>query len=627
MNEIMLDQAPEAMAVIDPWRDQFVYINQLTCDLLGWNKADLLQRKVSSCFKNSLPNLHVFTQAVLHKGNKLIDDISITTADGRELVLEINASLTCVDEQELLCFCLRDKDFYQQWRMHANNQRHHKFGLLQWQRIHQVFQGIEKENQLILSAAGEGIYGVDAEGRATFVNPAAERILGWKAEELIGKNIHLAIHHSHTDGSDYCVHDCPIFAAFKDGSVRQVDDEVFWCRSGRAVPVEYTSTPIMDNGHLVGAVVIFRDVSDRKLAETKLRKALEEVEQLKQKLELENAYLQQEISEGYNSHHIVGRSPAVQQINYQIQLVAPTVATVLITGESGTGKELIARAIHSASDRNNRPLIRVNCAAIPPELFESEFFGHVRGAFSGAVSARLGRFEVADGGTLFLDEVGELPLGLQGKLLRVLQDGEFERVGESVTRRVNVRVIAATNRHLKQQVSAGKFREDLYFRLNVFPIRSVPLRERLEDLPLLVAHFLQKTCQRFHKPELKISLAQIQRLQNYNWPGNIRELENMIERQVILSGGDKLLLDDLSLNHEQVPVQISTAVTDALTEMDYQRLRYQTLIDALRHTGGKIYGDDGAASLLGIKPTTLTSRLKKMRIDRNAYTNLRPISR
>lgn len=375
----------------------------------------------------------------------------------------------------------------------------------------------------------------------------------------------------------------------------------------------------MDNGHLVGAVVIFRDVSDRKLAESKLRKALEEVEQLKHKLELENAYLQEEISEGYNSHHIVGRSPAVQQVAHQIQLVAPTVATVLITGESGTGKELIARAIHSASERNSRPLIRVNCAAIPQDLFESEFFGHVRGAFSGALNDRLGRFEVADGGTLFLDEVGELPLGLQGKLLRVLQDGEFERVGESTTRSVDVRVIAATNRNLKQLVKDGKFREDLYFRLNVFPIRSVPLRERLEDIPLLTAHFLQKTCQRFHKPELKVSIAQIQRLQNYDWPGNIRELENMIERQVILSRGDKLLLDDLALKHEQPVREISVQTSEALTEGDCKQVLYKATIDALRQAKGKVYGEHGAAYLLGIKPTTLASRLKKMGINRNTF--------
>lgn len=488
--------------------------------------------------------------------------------------------------------------------------------------VHELFQEFEQQNQLILNAAGEGIYGVDAEGRATFVNPAAERILGWRAEELIGKNIHLAIHHSHNDGSDYCVQDCPIFAAFHEGEVRRVNDEVFWRHDGQPVPVEYVSTPIFDRGKRVGAVVIFRNVSERKQAEVKLhatmedlRKALEQVEQLKHKLELENAYLQQEISEGFRTGHILGKSLAVQHINHQIQLVAPTLATVLITGESGTGKELIARAIHRASERNQRPLIRVNCAAIPHDLFESEFFGHVRGAFSGAINTRMGRFEVADGGTLFLDEVGELPLALQGKLLRVLQDSEFERVGESITRKVNVRIIAATNRDLKQQVERGLFREDLYFRLSVFPIRSAPLRERLEDIPLLAAHFLKISCQRFHKPELKISLAQIQRLQAHHWPGNIRELENRIERQVILSQGDKLLLDDLAppLNKAIVESQPSD---ELLTEADCRQLQKRALLEALERADGKIYGNGGAAKLLGIKPTTLSSRMKKLGIKR-----------
>ncbi len=625
MYEALLDQSPEASLIIDPWTDTCIYANPLACTLLERPCADLLSQPVSRLFKKSFASLQVFTEAVIHKGTHLTDNLPITTGNNQELELEINASLVDDNGRPLLWLSLRDKVFYQQWRLHAKAQRHHRFGLLEWQRIHQVFQDIEKENQLILNAAGEGIYGVDAEGRATFVNPAAERILGWQAEDLIDRNIHEAIHHSHTDGTDYCVHDCPIFAAFKDGTVRRVDDEVFWHRDGRAIPVEYTSTPIMDNGHLVGAVVIFRDVSDRKLAESNLRKALEEVEQLKHKLELENAYLQEEISEGYNPHHIVGKSPAVQQIIHQIQLVAPTVATVLITGESGTGKELIARAIHSASDRNGRPLIRVNCAAIPPDLFESEFFGHVRGAFSGAMNDRLGRFEVADGGTLFLDEVGELPLGLQGKLLRVLQEGEYERVGESVTRHVDVRMIAATNRDLLERVKEGKFREDLYFRLNVFPIRSVPLRERREDIPLLTAHFLKKICQRFHKPELKVSLGQLQKLQAYDWPGNIRELENMIERQVILSQGDKLIIDNLDKKPSDPPPPLVVLNNEQqLTENRYRQLRYQATLDALRQAGGKIYGESGAAQLLGIKPTTLASRLKKMGINKQHFQSARP---
>jgi transcriptional regulator with GAF, ATPase, and Fis domain len=236
----------------------------------------------------------------------------------------------------------------------------------------------------------------------------------------------------------------------------------------------------------------------------KTARALAEVDQLRERLEQENAYLQEEIRTETNPRGIIGRTAAVQKTLRQVGLVAPTDATVMITGESGTGKELIARAIHEASSRSDRPLIRVNCAAIPRELFESEFFGHVRGAFTGALRDRIGRFELADGGTLFLDEVGEIPLELQGKLLRVLQEGHFERVGEERTRAVNVRVIAATNRELKQEVKQGRFREDLYFRLNVFPVETVPLRDRREDVPLLAQHFLASESKSF-KSDLRLS--------------------------------------------------------------------------------------------------------------------------
>ena len=267
----------------------------------------------------------------------------------------------------------------------------------------------EAMNQLILRAAGEGIYGVNAEGKTTFVNPAAERMLGWTAEELVGHDMHSIVHHTHPDGSHYPEHACPIYAAFRDGAVHQVDTEVFWRKDGTSFWVEYTSTPIRDRGHVVGAVIVFRDVTQRREADEKLRAAHEEVDRLRERLELENAYLQEEIRIEGNHHGIVGRSAAIQKVLRQVELVAPTDATVLITGESGTGKELIARAIHDASKRSRRPLIRVNCATIPRELFESEFFGHAKGAFAGAARDGVGRFELADGGTLFLDEVADMP--------------------------------------------------------------------------------------------------------------------------------------------------------------------------------------------------------------------------
>jgi transcriptional regulator with GAF, ATPase, and Fis domain len=372
----------------------------------------------------------------------------------------------------------------------------------------------------------------------------------------------------------------------------------------------------MDHGFPVGAVIVFRDVTSRREADERLRLALQEVSQLRERLELENAYLQEEIR-GDLHHALIGRSAAVQLVIEQVQLVAPTEAAVLITGESGTGKELVARAIHEASQRRDRPLIRVNCAAIPRELFESEFFGHVRGAFTGALRDRVGRFDLADGGTLFLDEVGEIPLELQGKLLRVLQEGQFERVGDERTRRVNVRLIAATNRDLKAGMRRHAFREDLYYRLNVFPIECAPLRERTEDIPLLAAHFLEAVGRRMRVSGLRLTSGDIDRLRGYAWPGNVRELENVIERAAILARGGRLrfdLPDYLRLPTHPPETPRSSPPSAFQTEAARRETYRAGLLAALEASGGKVFGPGGAAELLGVKPTTLASRLRALGI-------------
>jgi transcriptional regulator with GAF, ATPase, and Fis domain len=337
---------------------------------------------------------------------------------------------------------------------------------------------------------------------------------------------------------------------------------------------------------------------------------LAEVDRLRERLELENAYLQEEIRIETNPRGIIGQSEAIQKTLRQVKLVAPTTAAVMITGESGTGKELIARAIHEASHRRDRPLIRVNCAAIPRELFESEFFGHVRGAFTGAVRDRIGRFELADGGTLFLDEIGEIPLELQGKLLRVLQEGNFERVGEERTRAVDVRLIAATNRDLKQEVARGRFREDLYFRLNVFPVESVPLRERREDIPLLAQHFLML------KSDLRLSEGDARRLARYDWPGNVRELQNVIERAAILAQNGRLRIDlpdgaTPSAGPGRPKADARPAVMTSTEMRDHERTNIHA---ALQACAGKVFGPGGAAEMLDLKPTTLASRMKVLGI-------------
>src|SRR5690606_22295731 len=286
-----------------------------------------------------------------------------------------------------------------------------------------------------------------------------------------------------------------------------------------------------------------KDVTERNRAERQLRSTFEENARLREELERERDYLREEVQVSMNFGRIIGESAALKKMLARIEAVAQTSASVLVQGESGTGKELVAHVLHARSPRSQAPLVKVNCASIPRELFESEFFGHVKGAFTGAHRDRVGRFKLADGGTIFLDEVGEIPLELQGKLLRVLQESEYERVGDDQTHSVDVRVIAATNRDLEQAVADGKFREDLYYRLSVFPIEVPPLRERGDDVIQLASHFLERTCQEFGHPPLTLSKQQAALLKRYDWPGNVRELKNVIERAVILSRGKVLRLD------------------------------------------------------------------------------------
>jgi transcriptional regulator with GAF, ATPase, and Fis domain len=350
-------------------------------------------------------------------------------------------------------------------------------------------------------------------------------------------------------------------------------------------------------------------------------RAFEEIQRLKAQLEMRNAYLEEEVVEARAFGDLVGQSAPLRHIVSQIDLVAPTDASVLILGETGTGKELVAREIHRRSRRQDKPLIRVNCASIPKELYESEFFGHARGAFTGALKDRAGRFETAAGGTIFLDEIGEVPLELQSKLLRILQEKRYERVGEDRTRFADVRIVGATNRCLKKEVAAGSFREDLYYRLNVFPILVPALRERADDIPRLARHFIDLSVKELHCPKPRLTRAGVAKLQSYDWPGNIRELRNVIERSVIVSRGGALDFDlpvkDSSLAPPRfTPPEANGAEPEFLTEPEIQRRERENLIVVLQKTGWKIKGADGAAELLGVKPTTLLSRMKKMGLKR-----------
>nr|WP_218643527.1 sigma 54-interacting transcriptional regulator [Pseudomonas hunanensis] len=607
------------MLLIHPVDDRVLQANNAALDLLGCAANELSGHAFSHFLRGGIALWVSFTDEVLTQGEAWSDDLLLVDLQLRQIAVEVSASAV---EGGKIVLAVQRRDLLEQRRNRAEARRQHRLGHVGWERISQVFERIQQQNRLILGAVGEGIYGLDTRGQTTFINPAAERILGWSAVDMIGQDAHHLFHHSHSDGRAFEVNQCPIHASFSDGQVHRVDHEVFWHKSGEPIAVEYTSTPIFEMGRLVGAVVLFRDIRERQRTEARLRDALSEVEQLKTRLEMENQYLQEEINAHGNHHEIVGESPAVKHLLQQIDLVAATDANVLVTGESGTGKELVARAIHASSPRRDRPLIRVNCAAVPRELFESEFFGHLKGAFTGAVSNRVGRFELADGGTLFLDEVGEIPLELQSKLLRVLQDRQFEPVGDNRTRAVDVRVIAATNRDLRDMVARGAFREDLYFRLNVFPIRSVPLRERLEDIPLLASHFLERASLAFNKPGIRMSLTQVAVLQQYAWPGNIRELQNVIERQTIVSRDGRVSFHEVLAPNgpSSGPVSsIAQCQPEPTADKDWERQMKLNAISVLKRTAGKVSGEGGAAQLLGLKPTTLASRLKKWGVDPRDY--------
>jgi transcriptional regulator with GAF, ATPase, and Fis domain len=349
-------------------------------------------------------------------------------------------------------------------------------------------------------------------------------------------------------------------------------------------------------------------------------RAFEQIERLQAHLELENTYLQEEVREAKAFGDIIGQTACIQQLLRQIELVAPTDASVLILGESGTGKELVAREVHRLSRRAEHPLIRVNCASVPRELYESEFFGHVKGAFTGAIKDRAGRFEAADGGTLFLDEVGEVPFALQSKFLRVLQEKQYERVGEEKTRTVDVRIIAASNRDLKKDAEEGRFRQDFYYRLNVFPIEVPPLRERKEDIPILATHFLEQAARRLRLPVPRFTDAHARLLQSYDWPGNVRELQNATERALILAQKGILHFDllqtDLAAPPPPLPPIGNGVESPVLTELEWRQRERDNMQAALAKSGWRIHGTGGAAELLGLKPTTLISRMKKFGLKR-----------
>jgi len=462
------------------------------------------------------------------------------------------------------------------------------------------------DSELLLNSVGEGIYGFDTQGKAIFINPAAEKMTGWQADELLGKNIHQYHHHSHADGSTYPAHDCKIYNTAQDGIARQVSGEVFWRKDGSSFPVEYTTTAVFKDNTIIGAVAIFRDVSRQQQTESALRAALQDIQKLTEQLRAENTYLQSELAQEFSVSGLVGESQSLKEMLEQINLVATTDSTVLILGENGTGKELVARNVHALSHRKRSALVKVNCAAFTPNLLESELFGHERGAFTGATERRKGRFELADKGTLFLDEIGELSLAAQSKLLRVLQEQEFERVGGNKTIKVDIRIITATNRGLEAMIEQGLFRMDLYYRLNVFPLKIPALRERPEDIASLCQVIINKLNKKLGKNIEAISNKSLKALKLYDWPGNIRELQNILGREIILAKTN--ILDIKRQFSFKKPSKINI---ESLSSNEKQHIE-----SVLKACKWQIGGNNGAAKILKLADSTLRSKMKKLAIKR-----------
>ncbi len=594
--------------LLDTGADRILVANSAAQDMFGTHRtsgafADMLQSGVSQA--------SVFFEAVAHFGSYVDRAMVLEGADHTPLQLQIYG-VQYAPDMVLLSFL--DLEEHDRRNRIAETEAHQKAGLSQWQSLYGFFREVEAQNHLILEAAGEGIYGINAKGQATFVNRAAQEMLGWSADDLVGRELHPIIHHKHLNGDHFPAHQCPIYASFRKDETMRVDNDVFWRKDGKPIMVEYVSTPIYDHNVLAGAVVIFRDVTERRESERKLREALAQVEELKVKLEQENDYLLTEIRSARSHMGVVGVSSATKSLNAQIDLASKSNAHVLVSGPPGSGKSLTVSAIHEASNRQRRPLVRINCSEANRQGLEIELFGHKRGAFPGATRDQTGKLLMANNGTLHLDEIADLPKPLQAKLHDVLQSGHFQRPGDSSATPVSLSVVATTSRDLAAEVRAGRFRQDLYFALNLFSIRCEPLSNRSEDIPYLAKHFLDRTTRRLRLEQARLTRSNIKALQDYSWPGNVRELENVIERAAILARGGRLEFDF------QLSAPAKNGGTEVvLTKDDLLQLERKNLENALVRAKGKVSGEQGAAAMLKIAPTTAYSRIKTLGIDPALY--------
>lgn len=576
---------PDVAIFTNPER-QILTINPVAEKIFGYKEDELLHKDIDLLFSDREKFQRLSEDDIPHNSNKGLPhyEISCIRRDGSIFPSETMFSMVKDVQQFSIGFLVLIRDVTE--------------------RKNRIKRQYELENmyRTVADFTYDWELWINREGALRYVSPSCERITGYTVEqfmespslieEIVFPEDRKAWEENHRIVREECKEQESQFRITRrDGVVRWIESV---CQIVRD-----------DNDRVTGFRSSNRDITERKKNEEELQAALDSIEKYKEKLEAESSYLAAEIALVSNYENIIGNSNALQYVLFKIEQIAATDTSVLVLGETGTGKELIARAIHKNSRRNQRSLIKVDCSALPANLIESELFGHERGAFTDAHKKRAGRFEIADGSTIFLDEIGELPMDLQTRLLRILQDGEFERVGSSKTVRVDVRIIAATNRDLEKDVADGRFRKDLWYRLNVFPITAPPLRDRLEDIPQLATHFMKNFARKQGKEITTIPSSTMKNLQQYHWPGNVRELENVIERAVISSSDHKLRLAD-ELRTAQSQTRTSFKTLEEM-ERDY-------ITQVLKQTNWKVSGKNSASEILQLNRSTLRAKMKKLAI-------------
>ncbi|MEM8527159.1 MAG: sigma 54-interacting transcriptional regulator [Bacteroidota bacterium] len=589
MMKYAVDHAHEMIMWIDK-EGNFIYVNKRVLKKTGYSKKEF--RKVKAWHLSEEVQSAEEWQAFFHKvkeQGKLAVETKQYRNDGGINYVDTLSTYTNYEGNEYIFSIVRD-----------------------------VTKKKERENLLLkmkysFDNAREMICWFDETGRFLYVNDKMSEETGYTVEEILEKHL--------WDLAPRITPDTwiNVWERFKkEGTVEPYVTHQKH-RDGTIYPVEVSGSYLSHEGKEY-LFAIARNITEKQVEQAKLRNAVAELEELKKQLEGERNYLQQEITISHNFNEIITQNKVYRKMLGLMQQVAETDATVLIQGETGTGKELIARAIHNMSSRHDRPMVKVNCASLPADLIESELFGHEKGAFTGAYQRKIGRFELANRGTLFLDEIGEMPIELQPKLLRALQEGEFERVGGTQTIKVDVRVITATNRDLEEMVAKGTFRQDLFYRVSVFPIQNMPLRERKDDIPILVKYFLRKYCNKMGRPMLKVTTANIERLQNYEFPGNVRELENLVERAIILSNKEILNLNAVLPAVEKRTAKNTKNLRNSFPS--FEEVQREHIIEALNRTHWKVTGQNSASELLQINGKTLASKMKKLNIRREDFLSM-----